>query len=103
MQEFSYAHYLLSEWSKQFQLRSVPRSSAAYLAAPKKGSIVILIAGDSDHLKYYKSGVINNPDCFKSGKSNHAVMIVGQSIDTDFGFAHWIVHNSWGTSWGELG
>jgi C1A family cysteine protease len=34
---------------------------------------------------------------------NHAVVIVGHSIDVNFNLAYWLVRNSWGTGWGEGG
>mmetsp|Transcript_13912 Transcript_13912/g.28641 ORF Transcript_13912/g.28641 Transcript_13912/m.28641 type:complete len:103 (-) Transcript_13912:286-594(-) len=34
---------------------------------------------------------------------NHGVSIVGWGYDADRDKQHWIVRNSWGTFWGEMG
>jgi KDEL-tailed cysteine endopeptidase len=49
---------------------------------------------DASHLQFYRSGVITGV-C--SRDLNHAVTIEGYNKDV------WIVRNSWGTDWGEMG
>ncbi|CAD5232449.1 unnamed protein product [Bursaphelenchus xylophilus] len=55
------------------------------------GPIVTYI--DADPLKNYRSGIVSS----RGGQVNHAVLTVGYGRD------HWIIKNSWGTSWGEKG
>ena len=47
----------------------------------------------------YKSGIFNGCATLKKGKADHAVNIVGWN-DTG---KYWIIRNSWGKDWGELG
>ncbi|XP_041978401.1 cathepsin K-like [Aricia agestis] len=66
-----------------------------YLYGPVAGTINAM-----NDLKYYYSGVYNNPACNK-GRLNHAITIVGYG-DLD-GTPYWIIKNSWGEEWGEGG
>ena len=49
----------------------------------------------------YKGGVFNDDSASKS--TNHIVSIVGWGTDKATGIKHWIVRNSWGVYWGEMG
>jgi cathepsin X len=49
----------------------------------------------------YTGGVFT--DTTKSTRTNHIVSIVGWGMDEESGRRHWIVRNSWGHYWGELG
>jgi len=49
----------------------------------------------------YEGGVFVNADAPKD--VNHIVSIVGWGKDTSTGKKHWIVRNSWGEYWGEMG
>merc|ERR1712238_30799 len=46
-------------------------------------------------------GIFN--DGTTSRSTNHIVSIVGWGIDEDSSIKHWIVRNSWGQYWGEMG
>ncbi|KAJ5074817.1 cathepsin l 1 [Anaeramoeba ignava] len=50
----------------------------------------------------YQSGVFKSKNCYVSGKTNHAIAIVGY-ISNYQGEAVWILRNSWGTGWGASG
>jgi cathepsin X len=54
---------------------------------------------DADPLRNYTGGVFDEPNASKN--TNHIVSIVGWSSD-DKG-QYWIVRNSWGMYWGEMG
>lgn len=49
----------------------------------------------------YKGGVFD--DDTQSKNTNHIVSIVGWGVDDTTGDKHWIVRNSWGAYWGEMG
>lgn len=49
----------------------------------------------------YKGGVFSD-DSF-STSPDHIVSIVGWGMDEETGKQHWIVRNSWGQYWGEMG
>mmetsp|Transcript_22868 Transcript_22868/g.28054 ORF Transcript_22868/g.28054 Transcript_22868/m.28054 type:complete len:363 (-) Transcript_22868:215-1303(-) len=49
----------------------------------------------------YSGGVFSDKTADK--RTNHIVSIVGWGYDEDTGKRHWIVRNSWGHYWGEMG
>lgn len=50
-------------------------------------------------LRFYKSGVFDDPNC--GFDLDHAVLAVGYGRDQGENF--WNIKNSWGDSWGEGG
>lgn len=57
---------------------------------------------DAEPLHNYKGGVYNDED--NAGEQiNHIVAIVGWGTDKKTGEEYWIVRNSWGEYWGEMG
>ena len=55
----------------------------------------VAVAVDADSFQFYSSGILR---CGSSHRLNHAVFAVGYESNS-----HWIIKNSWGTSWGESG
>jgi C1A family cysteine protease len=65
------------------------------------GPIAVSIYANNNFSKY-KSGVYSDSSCPSDMyKVNHAVSVVGYG--TSGSTPHWIVRNSWGTSWGQSG
>jgi len=60
----------------------------------------IAVEVNASPLLVYNGGIINMPDESKS--TNHVVSITGWGLDEEVG-QYWIVRNSWGEYWGELG
>ena len=55
----------------------------------------VAVAVDATPFQFYSSGVL---DCRSFHSLNHAVFAVGYEDGS-----HWIIKNSWGSSWGESG
>ncbi|KAF8668633.1 hypothetical protein HU200_051809 [Digitaria exilis] len=72
-------------------------SEAALELAVARQPVVVCI--NADTLQHYKSGVLSGP-C--AAGINHAVTVVGYGADAG-GSRYWIVKNSWGDGWGEVG
>uniref|UniRef100_A0A7S4R4U3 Peptidase C1A papain C-terminal domain-containing protein n=1 Tax=Ditylum brightwellii TaxID=49249 RepID=A0A7S4R4U3_9STRA len=67
-----------------------------YARGPIKASV------NATHLKDYKGGILSDPS-LKTTTHNHGVSIVGWGTDDESGMQYWIVRNSWGQFWGEMG
>ena len=52
----------------------------------------------NDNFRNYAYGIFDDPSC-PTNTYNHAVINVG--YDTDAGY--WLIRNSWGSGWGDLG
>jgi cathepsin X len=63
-----------------------------------RGPVAVTV--NAEPLVGYKGGVFSDESYSQS--TNHIVSIVGWGSDAD-GQQHWIVRNSWGQYWGELG
>lgn len=50
----------------------------------------------------YKGGIVSDHK-FMDRMTNHIVSIVGWGMEEDTGMQYWIVRNSWGQYWGEMG
>ena len=75
-------------------------------ACKEKGPISVAIDGAWISLRFYKSGVYYEPQCFTT-KLNHGVLLVGYGTEADTeadaGKEFYLVKNSWGTGWGMDG
>jgi len=70
-------------------------SYEATIAALQNGPVAISLHASSTSFRNLANGVLNDKACPTS--PNHAIIAVGYSND------HYIVRNSWGTSWGAKG
>lgn len=74
---------------------NVPQGKEDELAAAAAlGPVSVAIEADQAGFQNYKSGIFSAA-C--GTKLDHGVLVVGYTAD------HWIVKNSWGTTWGEQG
>ena len=55
----------------------------------------VAVSVDASSFQFYSSGILR---CGSSHRLNHDVFAVGYESNS-----HWIIKNSWGTSWGESG
>lgn len=67
-----------------------------YIRGPVKASI------NATTIRNYKGGIISDPSLENTGH-NHGVSIVGWGFDGSTKTRYWIVRNSWGQFWGEMG
>lgn len=56
---------------------------------------------NADPLRDYEGGILD--DDTASANTNHIVSITGFGKDADTGKDYWIIRNSWGEYWGEMG
>ena len=76
-----------------------PNNEAALAAAVDQQPIAVGVEADPAIFQFYRSGTITaSANC--GAVLNHALLVVGYSSG---GTPHWIVKNSWGTSWGSSG
>jgi cathepsin X len=70
-----------------------------YARGPVKASI------HAQGILDYKGGIISNTsgDYVWNTTHNHGVSLVGWGYDEATDTQHWIIRNSWGQYWGELG
>jgi len=68
-----------------------------WMRGPVKASV------DATMLVNYTGGVIWDEPKYHSDHHNHGISIVGWSYDPETSKQYWIVRNSWGTYWGEMG
>ena len=79
---------------------TIPRSIVDLKASLKKGPVCIALDASPFEFRFYKEGVIDIPSS-NSSTINHAVLLTGYK-EYENG-TYWIIQNSWGKRWGELG
>lgn len=82
----------------------LPRSNEALLryVLAMTGPIPVAIDAGGRSFHNYKSGVYHDTSCHSSPERlNHAVLLVGYGNEA--GLDYWLIKNSWGNKWGDLG
>lgn len=69
-------------------------------AVATQGPIAVIVDGSHNLFRFYKSGVLNIPNCSRTKVTQSLVAIGYGSIN---GKDYWIVKNSWGETWGTNG
>jgi len=72
-----------------------PSQEAQLIAAAALGPVAVAVEADKSVFQSYKSGVMGNVSC--GTKLDHGVLVVGYTADA------FIVKNSWGQAWGDMG
>jgi len=73
------------------------------MALVGEGPVAIAIDSSPLHFQFYKSGIIDDPNCGTDYPDiDHAVLAVGYGANAA-GEKYWIVKNSWGKTWGTHG
>jgi cathepsin X len=68
-----------------------------YARGPVKASV------NAGPLQDYAGGILFDNDITRNTTHNHGVSLVGWGFDEESQKQYWIVRNSWGSYWGELG
>lgn len=61
--------------------------------------ISVAIQANQFVFQFYKSGVLTDESCGKSGSIDHGVLAVGYGTDLDTQHPYFLVKNSWGETW----
>ena len=101
-------YHIAREWKRTVKIRAYQwltpgDEDMLKVAVALIGPISVSIKA-TDSFFFYKSGVFYDTDCRRKAQVmiNHAVVLVGYGSDPAGG-DYWIIHNSWGSHWGENG
>ena len=76
-----------------------PNNEHELTNAVTRGPVSVAIQADQRSFQFYKSGVYHDVNC--GNDLDHGVLIVGYGNEDQHNY--WIVKNSWGDQWGEIG
>jgi C1A family cysteine protease len=62
--------------------------------------VIVSIDGANTYWQFYRSGILNN--CGPSNTLNHGVQVIGLYSFAN-GTSYYVIKNSWGSGWGEMG
>eukprot|EP00934_Nitzschia_sp_Nitz4_P007150 Nitzschia sp. Nitz4//scaffold131_size63436//35559//36647//NITZ4_006276-RA/size63436-processed-gene-0.103-mRNA-1//1//CDS//3329535271//7140//frame0 len=74
-----------------------PIQAELFLRGPVKASV------NAEPLYQYQGGIMLDSPENRNTTHNHGVSLVGWGYDEDLDLSYWIVRNSWGAYWGEMG
>lgn len=77
-----------------------PKDASALKKAIANQPVSVAVCASSS-MQFYSTGVMNDKSCCQ--QLNHGVLAVGYVDEKESDASHWIVKNSWGSSWGEDG
>uniref|UniRef100_A0A1X7VRP3 Peptidase C1A papain C-terminal domain-containing protein n=1 Tax=Amphimedon queenslandica TaxID=400682 RepID=A0A1X7VRP3_AMPQE len=69
-------------------------------AVAMQGPISVVVDASHNIFRFYKSGILNIPNC-SSSKVTQALTLIGYGSNN--GQKYWLVKNSWGKNWGLRG
>lgn len=79
-----------------------PNNELMLQEAVSKQPVSVAIEADQSIFQFYQSGVITDSTDKKCGTTlDHGVLIVGYGTENNLDY--WLVKNSWGTTWGDIG